>query len=299
MANEKDAAAEAAGEEKLVQKSDEKPEADEAEADDAAEDEGETETEGDDAEAEGEKSEGDDAAGDTSEDGKPSKSKLKRERIKARIASLEEIANAARQRAESAEATLRALTDEAGPEPKRENYEGREDDYIADRAAWRAEQSAIARQKKAAEATKTEASRNAGDSKLNLFRERTMALSDRFADIEAKVLNDPTLPIDGATAEILMDSERGPEVAYHLATNRHELQRIQQMPPLARAREIGRIEAILSAPKPKTVTNAPKPVPVVSGGSSKVTKDPEKMTMEEWVEHERKRMARTAQQRRA
>lgn len=297
MANEKNAAAQAADDEKPVKNAAETAETDEAEAGDEVEGEEEGEP-AEDADEEGEKPDGEVEA-EADEEGKPSKSKLKRERVKARIATLEEIAKAASQRAEAAEAQLRSLSGDVGKEPKFEDYgEDRRDDYIADRAAWKADQTAVARQRKAAEAAKVETTRTAGDSKFNLFRERTMALSDRFADIEAKVL-DPSLPMDQATAEILMDSERGPEVAYHLATHREELQRIQGMPPLARARELGRIEALIAAPKPRTVTKAPKPVPVIGGGSSKAAKDPEKMTTEEWMEHERKRMARTAQQRRA
>lgn len=287
----KDAAAEAAGEESLVSNAntDETTEADETEAADAADDAEESE-EADDAE--GEKAEGDQESDE--DDGKPSRAKLRRERAKERIRTLEDIARREAQRADAAAAQLKALSADSVKEPKFEDYgEERRDDYIADRAAWKADQAAIVRQRNAAEAAQKESARTAVDSKFNLFRERTMALADRFADIEAKVL-DPTLPMDQATAEIIMDSERGPEVAYHLATHREELQRIQGMEPLARAREIGRIEAMLAAPKPKTVTQAPKPVPTVGGGSSKATKDPDKMTPDEWLKWRNAQLRRKA-----
>lgn len=279
MPVDKDAAAQAAGEEKLL------PEADTEESEDVQDDVGEDGDEGSEEGEEGGEPGAEDGGEDkeADDDGKPSKSKLKRERIKQRLSTLEEIARHESQRADAAQAALKALTDEVGTEPKRSDYEGRDEDYIADRAAWRADIAAAARTKKAAEVAVTSTRQSAGASKQNLFHERAMALVERYPDIEAKVFNDPSAPINQTMAEVLMDSERGPEVAYYLSTHREEGQRIQKMSPLSAAREIGRIEAQLAAPKPKTQTTAPKPVPKVGGGSSRAAKDPDKMSMDEWT----------------
>lgn len=281
MPVDKDAAAQAAGEEKLLS------EADTEESEDVQDDVGE---DGDEGSEEGEEG-GEPGAEDGGEDkeaddgGKPSKSKLKRERIKQRISTLEEIARHESQRADAAAAQLKALSADADPEPKESDYEGRPNDYIADRAAWRADVTAIARQKKTAQIVGDETQKALGNSKQNLFHERAMALVERYPDIEAKVFNDPSAPINQTMAEVLMDSERGPEVAYYLSTHREEGQRIQKMSPLSAAREIGRIEAQLAAPKPKTQTTAPKPVPKVGGGSMKAARDPDKLSDDEWLEH--------------
>jgi hypothetical protein len=75
--------------------------------------------------------------------------------------------------------------------------------------------------------------------------------------------------------------EAGPEVAYHLACNLPELNRIAKLPSFSAIRELGKIEAHLeslktpvpdkkpmaSAPPPK-VTAAPKPVASVGGGTA-------------------------------
>lgn len=227
-------------------------EAEETEAEDgaekaeAAEADGETE-----APAEGE--EGD----------KPTKSKLRREKQKARIAELEAQVRELSAKAEAADRSKPAES-ELGPKPERDKYED-EAEYVADLAAWKTEEKLLARQKKAHETSSTTVRSDAAAAKGALFKERAMALSDRYPDIEAKVFNDPTLPMSQEMAETIMESEKGPEIAYYLASNREQAQRIRSMAPLAAAMEIGRIEAKLSLPKPRTETKAPPPPSTVKG----------------------------------
>lgn len=84
--------------------------------------------------------------------------------------------------------------------------------------------------------------------------------------------------------EVLMaisQSDHGPAVAYHLAQHLDVADRLSRMHPVAAAVEIGRIEARLSAPKPKPVTQAPAPVPTLSG-SSVAGKDLSAMSYEDY-----------------
>ncbi len=282
MAIDKDAAGKPAGDEKLLNEGKEdaetdQPEGDEADADEADDQE---DAEGDASEEEGEKAESDEDGGDK----KLSKASKRRARDRAKIATLEEIARHESQRADQASAAadrLKALEAEVGKEPKESDYEGRPNDYIADRAAWKADMAAAARAKKTAESDNQQAQKSAGESKLNLFRERVRALSESHPGIEARVF-DQTAPFNRTMADVLMDSDRGAEVADYLASHREEAVRIQQMTPLLAARELGRLEAKIDAPKPRTQTQAPKPVPKVGGNGAKASKDPDKMTVEEW-----------------
>lgn len=64
----------------------------------------------------------------------------------------------------------------------------------------------------------------------------------------------------------IKNSEFGPDIAYHLATNTSEATRIAKLTPIEQAREFGRMEGERSAtkksaeqPKPKTATDAPEP----------------------------------------
>lgn len=88
--------------------------------------------------------------------------------------------------------------------------------------------------------------------------------------------------IDPMTAEVLMSSEHGPLVVHHLGTHLDEAVQLASMPPHMRIAHVSRLEARLSAPKSKPVTNAPAPVPTVGGGAA-ATKDPDRMSADEWL----------------
>lgn len=78
--------------------------------------------------------------------------------------------------------------------------------------------------------------------------------------------------------EAISLSDHGPALADYLATHLDEADRIARLPAHIAAVQIGRLEAQVSAPKPKPVTNAPNPVPTLSGGSSASGKDLSKLS---------------------
>lgn len=98
------------------------------------------------------------------------------------------------------------------------------------------------------------------------------------------VIANPTmtraLQAQPAIAEVVMASERGPELAVHLAKNPAELVRISRMAPTQAAAAIGRIEAKLpprgGAPGPKPTprpqpSRAPEPpLPIGGGGAPSI-----------------------------
>jgi hypothetical protein len=69
-------------------------------------------------------------------------------------------------------------------------------------------------------------------------------------------------------AEVLMTSEHGPAVVDYLGQHLDEAARIAQLPLHLAAAQVARIEARVSAPKPKPVTKAPDPAPKVGGASA-------------------------------
>jgi hypothetical protein len=78
-------------------------------------------------------------------------------------------------------------------------------------------------------------------------------------------------------AEAIRTSEKGAEVAYHLASNPEEARRIAGLNPLAAIREIGRLEARFdtkaSAP-PVTASDAPPPPQQLRGNGGRFKVDP-------------------------
>jgi hypothetical protein len=84
-------------------------------------------------------------------------------------------------------------------------------------------------------------------------------------------------------AEVLMTSEHGPAVAHYLGDHLDEAVRILRMPPHLAAAEVARLEARVSAPKPKPVTKAPDPAPKVGGASTAPRGLVDELPISEWM----------------
>lgn len=88
---------------------------------------------------------------------------------------------------------------------------------------------------------------------------------DKFDDFEA-VMNASEAPVSEAIIEAAAESPYGADILYHLAKNPALAQDIVKLSPAGQAREIGRLEAKLTAPAPKPkVSNAPPPITPGSG----------------------------------
>lgn len=113
------------------------------------------------------------------------------------------------------------------------------------------------------------------------FNYREAEARERYADYDA-VTRNPSLPITDPMAEIIRESDLGPEIAYHLGKNPAEAARLAALPERLQAKELGKLEARISAPK-----SAPKPPPApispVGGNASGGVADPTKMSMAEYV----------------
>ena len=108
---------------------------------------------------------------------------------------------------------------------------------------------------------------------------------DNVAALQQAIGFDPHI------GEALALSDHGPAVLDYLAQHLDEADRISRLPAHIAAVQLGRIEAKVSSPKPKPVTQAPTPPPALSGGAVS-TKDPGNMTDAEWYEYERSQRAR-------
>jgi hypothetical protein len=228
----------------------------------------------------------DDAGTDEAEQGKEALSKAqkkrdaKRRKVEARIQAVSEENQRLKDRLEAIE-RQKPPQIELGPEPDPAKFDS-DAKYIAALAVYEARKSNRADQVKTYEADSVAARAATEASALKLFRERTTALKDRIPDIEEKVLADSTGLFDRRMADLIVDSEMGPEVAYYLTGHREEAQRIKSMSQTAAAREIGKIEAKLSLPKPRTETNAPPPPKILKGSTSGPAKKLEDMSMAEY-----------------
>jgi hypothetical protein len=104
----------------------------------------------------------------------------------------------------------------------------------------------------------------------------------KYADFDAvvAVAQDASV-VSPDLALMVLDSDAPHDLAYHLGKNPSEARRLSQLPLHMAARELGRIEARLTAPRARTETTAPEPYTPVRGRASAV-KSVDSMTMDEY-----------------
>jgi len=126
--------------------------------------------------------------------------------------------------------------------------------------------------------------------KLPEFDKQVKALTAINQDATALIFSDDW-PCTDEMMEIIVSSDRGAELAYKLAQNPAEADRIAHLTPLQQARELTRIEAGLPASQLPATSKAPPPItPVKARGSSEV--DPEKMSYADWKKHREEQLAK-------
>lgn len=169
----------------------------------------------------------------------------------------------AERRAERAEKRLREME---GKNLDDLDYE----DQIAERTLNRSRREQIDNDRETAQELAREA-----------YEARVQSVAAKYPDY-SQVTQNPNLAITPAMAETILDSDYGPDIAYHLGKNPTEAARIASLNPVSQARELGKLEALVSAPKP-AAKPAPAPVKTVGSQGSGSAKDPSKMTMAEYT----------------
>jgi len=204
-----------------------------------------------------------------------SRSALRRERRKQHLAETEE-------RLRKAEESLTAirLASDGTEAPKESDFDDYTD-YAAAKAVWAYNSSSRKAQASQVE-TQHEAAKAERDAAIRAgWQEQVEAAKATYKDFEAVAYNNE-VPITAAMGEVIMSSDVGAELAYYLGSNRSESARIAAMSPLAAAKELGRIEANISAPKPRTATKAPPPVKPVKPNAGTGEKAPSEMSYQQY-----------------
>lgn len=118
---------------------------------------------------------------------------------------------------------------------------------------------------KAKGAQADELARRAAEELDAAWRDQFEDAKSRYADF-VEVVSRATVSED--LGFLVKVNDHAAEIAYYLGQNPEESVRISGLPPLKQAYEIGRIEARLTTPKPKRVSDAPDPVsPVKAKGA--------------------------------
>jgi hypothetical protein len=167
---------------------------------------------------------------------------------------------------------LRQATDktDAESEPKEADYNGDWTKFQADYAAWKAAktvgQKFAEREQRDAEHRLRERRQEAADE----FLERSEQIKSNIPDFEQVLGAFRNAGGDFAphVIEELMESEKGPMLAYTLAKTPGLAAQLNALSPRDAAREIGRLEAKVALPQPKRQTQAPAPLTTVKGGAA-------------------------------
>jgi hypothetical protein len=181
---------------------------------------------------------------------------------------------------------------QAAPQrPVPENFE-KYDDYIDALTDWKAEQAVAKRMEQ-------DSTRKVAETRAQTFAERQAQARTVMADYD-EVVGGSETPIAQHVGEAILESDLGPQLAYHFAKNPDALLRLNSMSPTAAAREIGRLEATLSA-KPATpaaptkkVSNTPAPAGTTGAQGRATTPALGNLSMEDYMKQRKAQGARWA-----
>lgn len=114
---------------------------------------------------------------------------------------------------------------------------------------------------------------------VSSYTEKAKAFSAKNADFADVISEVDHIPISASLRDLLLNADNGPQLAYELAKLPEDYARIAKLPPLACAREIGKLEYRLSSKSSssesieKKITKAPRPIePVGTGGKGSTPK---------------------------
>ena len=119
--------------------------------------------------------------------------------------------------------------------------------------------------------------------RTSTFMSKVDAASERIPDLHKVLEADfARLPLPVDAQDLIADSDKAAEIAYHLAKNPQKAFDLNRMSPAQQGRAIARIEAELTiAPQVRKTTQAPNPVPTLGGSRSPAVRDPADMSVED------------------
>lgn len=169
----------------------------------------------------------------------------------------------------------RAVEAEIGAPPKEEDFKG---DYLAyERAltAYETEKRIVSREVKARAAQSQTLAQERMAERVEALHEAQDVARKAIPDFDKVVSAAEGVSVAPHVGEQILDSDKAALLQYHFAKNPKALDALNRASPLDVAKEIGRLEARLSLPKPQTATKAPAPIAPVKGSAAPRSEDAE------------------------
>lgn len=159
--------------------------------------------------------------------------------------------------------------DDSDKAPREEDFNGDWGKFIAASAAYEAKQAVKSVLDDDRKASRTDKAQELHNEVMAEFNERKEEfVSSKAPDFDAVVEGFVSKggEFSDAVRELVIDSDVGPELTYHIAKNPAIARKLNSLTPLQAAKEIARLEDQLSKPSVKT-TKAPPPIKPPSGGA--------------------------------
>jgi hypothetical protein len=173
--------------------------------------------------------------------------------------------------------------------PARDKYES-DEDYVDALTTWKVEQKLSGVEQKLTQHQEQTRTQTEWVSKINQAR-------TDYPDYDTAMEEAQDIPVSESMKEAIQSSDLGADIAYYLARNHDEAERINTLSPMAAAREIGRIESYVEYEKTQKgkkppVSKAPSPIKPVHSSSGSGTKSLEDMTPAEFIAFRNKQQAK-------
>lgn len=163
---------------------------------------------------------------------------------------------------------------QAESEPKREDFPDYET-YLDAKTAWRVKQetsAALKTDREERQRGERQRQATAGQEKVAqdwVEREKTFQAATKDYETVVNPFVDEELGSYSEPARrAIVESEVGPQLLYHLASNPEVAERISDLSPLRQVAELGKLEATVAAPAPKKAPGAPPPLKPTPQGHS-------------------------------
>lgn len=173
-----------------------------------------------------------------------------------------------------------AIEKEIGSPPKEADF----DDFMAyedAKADYRIRKALAEQRLSDREATTSRTQHAARQEAVEAFQDRMDEARERIPDFDDVIAKAKGRDVAPHLTDLIVESEKGGLLAYYLAKNPAELQRLNGMSERQAAKAVGALEQRLTLAKPKTATNAPAPAKPVTGAAAPGP-DPSKMSMAEY-----------------
>lgn len=214
------------------------------------------------------------------------RTQARRERREAAERRRQQEVEAAQRKVAETQAELARIRQMALAEPKESEFSDPLE-YAAARGAWRlhsqgikGQESSLTQQIEAAQVMQRQAEALHIAALSTAFKDAIPEVAARLPDFSQAlaVATDPAI-VSQDLSVMILESEAAHDIAYHLGKNPEVARKLSAMHPVQAARELGKLEARLTEPKP--VTKAPDPHTPVRGAAF-ASKDPGKMTGPEY-----------------